>query len=106
MMEVKLPFRVQCINSKNKPNDIPNSKWVVEGEFYTVVKVAKLLIQGGMVGFKLEELNIDEYFPYQFFAANRFGIPINQEFDVEEMLNKILEEAKEEVKELNEYYSE
>ena len=58
MMEVKLPFRVKCIDAKNKPNDIPTSKWVVEGEFYTVVKVAKLLIQGGMVGFKLEELNI------------------------------------------------
>ena len=105
-MEVKLPFEVICIDNSNKPNDIPLSKWLIKGKKYTVVKVAKLLIQGGMVGFKLEELNIDEYFPYQFFAANRFGIPINQEFDVEEMLNKILEEAKEEVKELNEYYSE
>jgi hypothetical protein len=106
MMEVKLPFRVQCLNAKDKPNDIPTSKWVVEGEFYTVVKIAKLLIQGGMVGFKLEELNIDAYFPYQFFAANRFGIPVDQGFDVDAMLNKILEEAKEEVKELNEYYVE
>ena len=59
-----------------------------------------------MVGFKLEELDIDAYFPYQFFAASRFGLPVNQGFDVEAMLNKILEEAKEEVKELNEYYSE
>jgi len=106
MMEVKLPFEVICLDARNKPNDIPSSKWVVEGQKYTVIKVAKLLIQGGMVGFKLEELNIDAYFPYQFFAASRFGLPVNQGFDVEAMLNKILEEAKEEVKELNEYYSE
>lgn len=106
MMEVKLPFKVKCINSKNKPNDIPTSKWVVENETYTVIKVAKLLIQGGMVGFKLEELNIDEYFPYQFFAADRFGLPINPGFDAEAILNKLLEEAKEEVHELNMYYSE
>lgn len=106
MMEVRLPFKVKCINSKNKPNDIPLSKWVVEGQTYTVIKVAKLLIQGGMVGFKLEELNIDDYFPYQFFAANRFSLPVDIDWDVDAMLNKILEEAKEEVKELNEYYSE
>lgn len=105
-MEMKTPFQVICLDNKSKPNDIPNSKWLVEGETYTVTKVAKLLIQGGMVGFKLEELNIDAYFPYQFFAANRFGIPVDQGFDVDAMLNKILEEAKEEVKELNEYYVE
>lgn len=104
MMEVKLPFRVQCLNAKDKPNDIPTSKWVVEGEFYTVVKIAKLLIQGGMVGFKLEELNIDAYFPYQYFAATRFGIPVMEDWDLEGILEKILQEAKEEVYELNAYY--
>lgn len=103
-MEVKVPFTVKCIDAKNKPNDIPTSKWLVEGQEYTVVKVAKLLIQGGLVGFKLEELNIDSYFPYQFFAANRFGIPLDNAWDIEEMLEKILKEAKEEVLELNAYY--
>lgn len=105
-MEIKTPFFAKCINAKNKPNDIPNSKWLVEGQTYTVTKVAKLLIQGGMVGFKLEELNIDSYFPYQFFAANRFGLPVTQGWNIEAALEKILKEAKEEVHELNEYYSE
>jgi len=105
-MEVKVPFEVTCIDAKNKPNDIPTSKWVVEGQKYTVIKVAKLLIQGGMVGFKLEGLDIDAYFPYQFFAANRFMIPLDNAWNIEEMLQKILKEAKEEVLELNAYYPE
>ena len=105
-MEVKVPFEVTCIDDSNKPNDIPSSRWVKKGQTYTVIKVAKMLIQGGLVGFKLEELNIDEFFPYQFFAANRFAIQLNNAWDIEAQLEKLLEEAKEEVKELNEYYNE
>lgn len=105
-MEVKVPFEVTCIDDSNKPNDIPSSRWVKKGQTYTVIKVAKMLIQGGLVGFKLEELNIDEFFPYQFFAANRFAIQLNPAWDIEAQLEKLLEEAKEEVKELNEYYNE
>lgn len=105
-MEVKVPFEVTCIDDSNKPNDIPSSRWVKKGQKYTVIKVAKMLIQGGLVGFKLEELNIDEFFPYQFFAANRFAIQLNPAWDIEAQLEKLLKEAKEEVKELNEYYNE
>ena len=99
MMEVKLPFRVQCLNAKNKPNDIPTSKWVKKGETYTVIDVKKLLIQGGKLGFKLEEINIDSCFPYQFFAASRFGIPVGEimKQETEEMLDNLLKEAQEEV---------
>lgn len=105
-MEMKVPFQVVCLNSKNKPNDIPLSKWVVEGQTYTVIKVGKMLIQNGLVGFKLQELNIDEYYPYQFFSANRFGLPKDIGWDIEAELERILKEAQEEVKELNTYYSE
>lgn len=84
------------MDAKNKPESIPTSKWLEEGKTYTVTKVAKLMIQGGILGFKLAELNIDEYFPYQFFAANRFGIPVDQLWDVESELEQLLKEAKEE----------
>jgi hypothetical protein len=95
-IEIQLPFKAICINAKDKPESIPSSRWLQEGKQYTVIKVAKLMIQGGMLGFKLEELNIDEYFPYQFFAAHRFGIPVNQLWDVESELEQLLKEAKEE----------
>lgn len=98
------PFKVICVNDNDRPEMIPQSKWLVKNQSYTVIKVAKLLIQGGMVGFKLEGLDIDGYFPYQFFAANRFMIPLDNAWNIEEMLEKILKEAKEEVLELNAYY--
>ena len=90
------PFSVICIDDSDKPDGIPTSKWVKKGQEYTVIEVSKMLIQGGMLGFKLEEINIDSCFPYQYFAARRFGIPIQQQDWVEEELNKLLEEAKKE----------
>ena len=101
-LEIKLPFKAVCIDAKNRPDGIPTSKWLEEGKTYTVIKVAKLMVQGGMLGFKLEELNIDEYFPYQFFAANRFGIPIGSLWDVEVELEQLLKEAKEEYEQIEE----
>jgi hypothetical protein len=99
-IQIRLPFQVTAINAKNKPDGIPDSKWIVEGQKYTVIAVAKLLIQGGIIGFKLEELNIDDCFPYQYFAASRFAIQVNINNDVEEELARLLEEAKEEFKEI------
>lgn len=94
---MNLPFKVICINDSNRPDGIPTSKWVKKGESYTVIEVAKMRIQGGLLGFKLEEINIDSCFPYQFFAASRFGIPIPLKQDeTQELLDKLLEEAKKE----------
>lgn len=93
---MNLPFKVLCTNDSNRPNDIPLNKWVVKGHWYTVIKVDKLLIQGGRLGFKLEELNIDDCFPYQYFDPSRFAIPMDLSNGVEEMLNDLLEQAKEE----------
>jgi hypothetical protein len=97
-MEVKIPFKAICINDRNRPDGIPLSKWVKEGETYTVIDVKKLLIQGGRLGFKLEELNIDDCLPYQFFSADRFGIPVGEimKQETEQMLDALLQEAKEE----------
>jgi hypothetical protein len=97
-MELRIPFKAICINDSNRPDGIPANRWVKKGETYTVIDVKKLLIQGGMLGFKLEEFNIDDCFPYQFFSASRFGIPVGEfmKQETEEMLDKLLEEAKEE----------
>ena len=89
-------FKVICLNDGNRPNDIPSSKWVKKGTEYTVIEVAKLRIQGGILGFKLAEINIDEYFPYQYFAASRFGIPLMGQQWAEQELSRLLEEAKKE----------
>lgn len=101
---MNLPFKVVCVDDSNRPNDIPLSKWVKKGHQYTVTKVAKLLVQGGTLGFKLEEINIDECFPYQYFAAHRFAIPVHKDWDVESALERLLEEAKKEVQEMEETF--
>lgn len=91
-------FSVICINDKDKPDGIPTSRWVKKHEIYTVVKIVFPHVQPGTMGFKLEELNIDDCFPYQYFNANRFAIivPLTEDQWAEEVLNNILEEAKEE----------
>jgi hypothetical protein len=98
-MEIKTPFRAICLNDKDRPDGIPTSKWVKRGQEYTVIQVTKMRVQGGMLGFKLEELNIDDCFPYQFFAAHRFGIVVTDDMMLEMQLEKLLEEAKKEAAE-------
>lgn len=105
-MEIKVPFKVICIDDKFRPDGIPISKWIKHGQEYTVIEVTKMLIQGGMLGYKLQELNIDDCFPYQYYAARRFGIVVTNDMLLEMQLDKLLEEAKKEAKittKLNKY---
>lgn len=89
-------FKVICLDDSKRPNEIPTSKWIKRGAEYTVIEVTKMRIQGGILGFKLAEVNIDEYFPYQYFAATRFGIPLQGQMWAEQELARLLEEAKKE----------
>lgn len=73
-------FNVICINDSHKPNDIPTSQWIVKNREYFVIEVCKMKIQGGLLGFKLAEINLDGCAPYQYYASNRFGIT-KQELD-------------------------
>lgn len=69
-------FEVICIDDKNRPNEIPTSKWVKAKQKYTVIEVKKMNIQGGILGFKLAEINLDGCAPYECYAASRFR-PVN-----------------------------
>lgn len=65
-------MRVTCINDSNRPNEVPLSRWVKKGEEYTIVKIDKMVQQGGIGGVKLEELNNDDLYPWSYFNINRF----------------------------------
>jgi hypothetical protein len=67
-------MRVICKNNKNKPNKIPLSQWLVEDQFYTVVRVMNMGIQANTYGYELEEINLDGCFPYEYYNANRFAV--------------------------------
>jgi hypothetical protein len=97
MKKVKVPFKAVCINDKNRPDGIPTSKWITKGEIYTVIEVSVMRIQNDMVGFKLEEKNIDDCIPYQYFDAARF-LPLDfhtrlwAELELERILQDAIEE--------------
>lgn len=67
-------MKVICINDKEKPNEIPFSRWVKKNNEYTIIKVMKMKMQGGVAGVKLEEINNDDLFPYSYFRLDRFAI--------------------------------
>lgn len=62
-----------CINDSNKPTQIPNGKWVVEGDKYHVIYTVTVLPQR-QLAFHLYEIDLDEScHPYEYFLANRFA---------------------------------
>ena len=74
-----IPFKVICIHDHERPNDIPTSRWVVKGQEYTVIKVERMHLHAGTLGYELEEIDLEECcFPYTRFAAWRFAVPMLQ----------------------------
>lgn len=62
-----------CINDKNRPSKVPESKWVKKGEEYTVIFTLMVLPQKTLA-VQLDEIDLDESCsPYSFFLANRFA---------------------------------
>lgn len=76
-MSNNLPFKVVCINDKNRPIEIPSHKWVKLNEVYTVIKIGKSL--DGKLGFVLQEIELGpDTFPYDLFSAYRFAYLSNK----------------------------
>ena len=83
-------MKVICIDDRNRPNDIPTSKWVKKGKEYTIIKVDKILMQGGILGCQLEEIDLSDCFPYNYFSLNRFA-PAEPDNKASEIKEKELE---------------
>ena len=99
---MEIPFKALCINDADRPSDIPLSQWIQKGKLYTVIKVGKMLVQGGKIGFHLAEVNLDGCAPYLTYAANRFAVILNNKVIAELELNELLKEAKEEYESIGE----
>ena len=85
------PFEVMCLEDKDRPEIIPTSAWVKKGKLYTVIKADRMRMQGGALGYKLLEIDLDPYFPYQYFGAWRFGIIVTNMMDEKEV-NKVIQD--------------
>ncbi len=73
-----------CVDDKNRPSKVPKSKWIREGEEYTIIFTLMVLPQKTLA-VQLDEIDLDEScMPYEFFLANRFAF-------TEEELYKLLD---------------
>ena len=62
-----------CIDDKNRPSRVPESKWVKKDQEYTVIFTLVVLPQKTLA-VQLDEIDLDESCsPYSFFLANRFA---------------------------------
>lgn len=78
--------KLLCIDDKNRPNQIPLNKWIKKGEFYTPIGILKCNIQGGIMGFKLAEIDLDSSCePYKCFSIHRFAVPVEDKVLEEEL---------------------
>jgi len=79
-------MRVVCINDSNRPKQVPEEKWIKNGDSYTVVAAVRLNIQLGKVGFKLKEIELDHScFPYEYFDSERFSMQVSNSEAVEQI---------------------
>lgn len=68
-----LEFKVICINDYNKPDVIPDDKWVVKQEEYTVINVMHHPLDSSKISFVLKEIELDSScYPYTGFNCERF----------------------------------
>jgi hypothetical protein len=62
-----------CINTKSKPKEIPNSKWLEQDKEYEII-FTTLCKPQNEIGVHLAEIELDESCsPYEFFLLNRFA---------------------------------
>ena len=84
-----MSIRVICINDSDKPNEIPQSKWIEQGKQYHITWVYKQMQQRGLQGVELKEIDLSGCFPYNCFSLNRFAI---HEQDIPELI-QLMKEA-------------
>ena len=91
----EVQVRVICINDTGRPNEIPLSKWPVKGKAYTITGFTVMVNNGRCLGVTLAEISLDGCYPYKFYLASRFGVPVGDSSLVERA-NELLKEAQEE----------
>lgn len=63
-----------CINDGYRPQQIPKEKWLVQGQEYTVIRIAKMAKMSNILGCQIMEIDLDETTqPFEFFRLSRFA---------------------------------
>jgi hypothetical protein len=68
-------IRCICIDDTNRPEDLPLSRWVKKDKQYHINYIYEHLLQGGILGVCLNEIDLLELkTQYSSFKITRFGI--------------------------------
>lgn len=98
-----------CIDDKNKPDQIPQDKWIKKDTEYTLAFTMTVLPQK-QLAFQLNEIDLDDSCsPHTWFLAKRFAFRKEDLLKVIEFIeecNHINFSVKELMKETNEYHYE
>jgi hypothetical protein len=72
-------IQMLCIDDSNRPEDIPLTHWIKEGELYTLKDVKKLTMQGGKLGVQVDEIDLLKLGgQHEFFSITRFALEGNK----------------------------
>lgn len=83
-------MKVICIDDSNKPSDFPSPKWVKKDQEYTIEKIDKINMMGGVLGCTLIEIDTSNCFPYIYFNLDRFRPLVDQPVEeLEEQLEMV-----------------
>lgn len=91
-----MSLKVVCIDDSNKPLDFPINFWVKKDMVYTVIKVQKMLNQGNIIAFVLEEFELPIECPYDSYLSSRFRLAEEDDLEAHNLLQeayRILEHA-------------
>jgi hypothetical protein len=94
-----MSLKVVCRNDKAMPKDFPVKYWIKAGEVYTVIDAKQMAHNRMSLGYKLEEIDVPQDCPYQYFLANRF-VPYQDDLEAEIAMKELLEEVEEIVSEV------
>jgi len=86
------PFIVICIDDANRPAEIPQDKWIVKDDIYTVEKVVRTL--DGNIGFVLKEKVLTEdNFPFRCFDHKRFAVATEEDLKAKEAVQELIKDT-------------
>lgn len=88
-----MSYKVICINSKNRPPEIPIENWVEEGETYTVIHTANMSRQKMVLGYRLGEVSLPAVGDYQYYLGSRFRPLTEDDQKAEKAVKELLQET-------------
>lgn len=69
-----MKIRALCIDEEDKPQQIPQEKWVIENEVYQITYIFIMANQGFIRGCEIAEHDISNHAPYNCYRLSRFAI--------------------------------